>query len=91
MKGSFFKRNVKGSLNGIIFKLYKILSIVKGNLEEYIRPYIKSYSSLVKTKCYYYTKQVQNEKLDPLTARHACLIRSVDETASSSWHNNRVQ
>jgi hypothetical protein len=31
---------VKGSSNDIIFKLYKILSIVKGNLEEYIRPYI---------------------------------------------------
>ena len=34
---------VKGSSNDIIFKLYKILSIVKGNLKEYIRPYIKSY------------------------------------------------
>ena len=31
---------MKGSSNDIIFKLYKILSIVKGNLEEYIRPYI---------------------------------------------------
>ena len=34
---------VKGSSNDIIFKLYKILSIVKGVLEEYIGPYINSY------------------------------------------------
>src|SRR3989337_2071005 len=31
---------MKGSSNDIIFKLYQILSTVKGNLEEYIRPYI---------------------------------------------------
>ena len=43
VKGSFFKRNVEGSLTEIMIKLYKILSIVKGVLEEYIRPYIKSY------------------------------------------------
>jgi hypothetical protein len=56
---------VKGSSNDIIFKLYKILSIVKGNLEEYIRPYIyvwmKGVRSTNRNACmrveYYSTKQ----------------------------------